>query len=62
MSYSLVDRRPEVRMAPYCKRHGIQLLTYGTLLGGFLSDRSATRTASRVRHASALTMATVLLA
>jgi aryl-alcohol dehydrogenase-like predicted oxidoreductase len=36
---SLVDRRPEVAMAPLCRERGIGLLAYGTLCGGLLSDR-----------------------
>jgi aryl-alcohol dehydrogenase-like predicted oxidoreductase len=39
VQYSLLDRRPEVAMAPFCQQHGIVLLTYGTLLGGLLSER-----------------------
>lgn len=39
VQYSLVDRRPEVAMAPFCQAHGIFLFTYGTLLGGLLSER-----------------------
>jgi len=38
VQYSLVDRRPEARMAAFCTQHGIGLLTYGTLLGGLLSQ------------------------
>jgi aryl-alcohol dehydrogenase-like predicted oxidoreductase len=38
VQYSLVDQRPAARMASFCREHGISLLTYGTLLGGFLSD------------------------
>ena len=38
VQYSLVDQRPAARMAAFCAVHGIGLLTYGTLLGGFLSD------------------------
>ncbi|KAL1634361.1 hypothetical protein SLS56_002371 [Neofusicoccum ribis] len=26
-------------MADVCKKHGVKLLTYGTLCGGFLSER-----------------------
>jgi aryl-alcohol dehydrogenase-like predicted oxidoreductase len=37
--YSLVDRRPEARMARFCQDNAITLLTYGTLLGGLLSER-----------------------
>jgi aryl-alcohol dehydrogenase-like predicted oxidoreductase len=39
VQYSLVDRRPETRMAPFCRDHGITLLAYGTLLGGLLSEK-----------------------
>jgi aryl-alcohol dehydrogenase-like predicted oxidoreductase len=39
VQYSLVDRRPAARMAEFCGAHGITLLTYGTLLGGLLSER-----------------------
>lgn len=39
VQYSLVDRRPEVRMATFCRENGMTLLTYGTLLGGLLSER-----------------------
>jgi aryl-alcohol dehydrogenase-like predicted oxidoreductase len=38
VQYSLVDRRPEVRMAAFCRDHGMTLLAYGTLLGGLLSE------------------------
>ena len=37
VQYSLVDRRPEIRMAGFCRDQEISLLTYGTLLGGLLS-------------------------
>jgi aryl-alcohol dehydrogenase-like predicted oxidoreductase len=39
VQYSLVDRRPEAQMAAFCAARGITLLTYGTLLGGLLSER-----------------------
>jgi aryl-alcohol dehydrogenase-like predicted oxidoreductase len=39
VQYSLVDRRPEVRMARYCCDHPMTLLAYGTLLGGLLSEK-----------------------
>jgi aryl-alcohol dehydrogenase-like predicted oxidoreductase len=39
VQYSLVDRRPEVRMARFCSDHPVTLLAYGTLLGGLLSER-----------------------
>ncbi len=39
VQYSLVDRRPAARMAAVCRDHGIALLTYGTVLGGLLSEK-----------------------
>jgi aryl-alcohol dehydrogenase-like predicted oxidoreductase len=38
VQYSLVDRRPDARMAPLCRDRGVSLLAYGTLLGGLLSE------------------------
>ena len=39
VQYSLIDLRPEVALTPLCLEHGVQLLTYGTLAGGFLTER-----------------------
>ena len=39
VQYSLIDRRPEVQMVQFCQESGIQLLTYGTLGGGLLSEK-----------------------
>lgn len=39
VQFSLVDLRPEVRMAQFCRDSNIHLLTYGTLCGGLLSDK-----------------------
>jgi len=39
VQYSLVDMRPDAKMAGYCREHGITLLTYGTVLGGLLSEK-----------------------
>jgi aryl-alcohol dehydrogenase-like predicted oxidoreductase len=38
VQYSLVDRRPEPLMVDYCTQRGIGILTYGQLLGGFISE------------------------
>lgn len=37
--YSLLDQRPRQRMTALCQQHGIKLLCYGTVAGGFLSER-----------------------
>jgi aryl-alcohol dehydrogenase-like predicted oxidoreductase len=39
VQYSLIDRRPEARMAAWCREHGVSLLAYGSLLGGLLSEK-----------------------
>jgi len=39
VQFSLIDIRPLYGMSDACKRHGVKLLTYGTLCGGFLSDK-----------------------
>lgn len=39
VQYSVLDRRPAASMVPLCAAHGIQLLCYGSLAGGFLSER-----------------------
>jgi aryl-alcohol dehydrogenase-like predicted oxidoreductase len=39
VQYSLVDDRPNHRMVAYCRAQNIALLCYGTVCGGFLSER-----------------------
>ena len=39
VSYSLIDQRAGGNLAEYCEEVGIGLLAYGTLLGGFLSEK-----------------------
>jgi aryl-alcohol dehydrogenase-like predicted oxidoreductase len=39
LQYSLIDARPAVTMVEYCRSHDIILLCYGTVGGGFLSER-----------------------
>src|SRR5919108_461649 len=39
VQYSIIDRRPEVKMIPFCLEHNISLLTYGTICGGLMSER-----------------------
>lgn len=39
VSFSLLDRRAAGDLAEVCERHGAWLLGYGTLNGGFLSDK-----------------------
>jgi aryl-alcohol dehydrogenase-like predicted oxidoreductase len=39
VQYSILDQRPEKLMAPFFAKHGIKILSYGTLLGGFFSEK-----------------------
>src|ERR671931_1560813 len=39
VQYSIIDRRPEVKMVAFCLKHNIHLLAYGTICGGLLSER-----------------------
>ena len=39
VQYSIIDSRPEKLMIPFCTKNNIQILAYGTLLGGFLSEK-----------------------
>ncbi|KAK0448414.1 aldo/keto reductase [Desarmillaria tabescens] len=38
VQFSLIDTRPLHGMSDVCDRHGLKLLTYGTVCGGFLAD------------------------
>jgi aryl-alcohol dehydrogenase-like predicted oxidoreductase len=39
VQFSVIDRRPLVKMASYCQQKGIQLLAYGTIGGGLISEK-----------------------
>ncbi|GJQ09379.1 hypothetical protein GpartN1_g1170.t1 [Galdieria partita] len=39
VQFSVLDQRPLVEMVDYCHQHGIGVLAYGTLCGGFLSEK-----------------------
>ena len=39
LQYSAMDLRPENGMVEFCRDNGIHLLCYGTIAGGFLSDK-----------------------
>ena len=39
VQYSIIDQRPDVTMASFCKKHNMKLLAYGTLLGGLLTEK-----------------------
>jgi aryl-alcohol dehydrogenase-like predicted oxidoreductase len=38
VQYSIIDRRPEVKMIPFCLKHNISLLAYGSICGGLISE------------------------
>jgi len=39
VQYSLLDQRPENELVALCQERGLKLLCYGTVAGGFLSER-----------------------
>ena len=39
IQFSIIDRRPEVKMISFCEEHDIRLLAYGSICGGLLSER-----------------------
>ncbi|KAH7289096.1 hypothetical protein KP509_31G057400 [Ceratopteris richardii] len=39
VQYSIVDTRPQKKMAEVCKLTGVKLITYGTVMGGLLSEK-----------------------
>jgi aryl-alcohol dehydrogenase-like predicted oxidoreductase/enamine deaminase RidA (YjgF/YER057c/UK114 family) len=39
VSFSLLDRRAAGGLSPFCADHGVHLLAYGTLAGGWLTER-----------------------
>ena len=39
VQYSIIDRRPEVKMIPFCLKHNINLLAYGSICGGLMSEK-----------------------
>ncbi|KAK3754618.1 hypothetical protein QZH41_020543 [Actinostola sp. cb2023] len=39
IQYSIIDNRASVQMSEFCETYGIGLLTYGTVAGGFLSEK-----------------------
>jgi aryl-alcohol dehydrogenase-like predicted oxidoreductase len=39
LQWSVFDRRPEHGLAEFCRAHGIGLLCYGTIAGGFVDER-----------------------
>ncbi|PPQ81630.1 hypothetical protein CVT25_013602 [Psilocybe cyanescens] len=39
VQFSIIDTRVLHGLADVCQKHGLKLLTYGTLCGGFLSDK-----------------------
>jgi len=39
VQHSIIDQRPQIKMAAFCQKNNIRLFTYGTLCGGFLSKK-----------------------
>jgi aryl-alcohol dehydrogenase-like predicted oxidoreductase len=53
---SIVDRRPEVKMVPFCMKHNINLLAYGSLLGGLLSENYLGKTQPSIAQLNTLSL------
>jgi aryl-alcohol dehydrogenase-like predicted oxidoreductase len=39
VAYSIIDRRPGKKAVAWCLKHNVKILAYGSLLGGFLSEK-----------------------
>jgi len=39
VAYSVIDTRPEKKMVSWCLKSNVKILAYGSLLGGFLSQK-----------------------
>ncbi|XP_074268174.1 putative oxidoreductase At1g06690, chloroplastic isoform X1 [Silene latifolia] len=39
VQHSIVDMRPQQKMAELCQEKGVKLITYGTVMGGLLSEK-----------------------
>lgn len=44
VQFSIIDRRPEVKMLSFCQRHNVSLLAYGSICGGLISERYLAKT------------------
>lgn len=54
IQYSLLDRRAETKMIPFCKNNNIATLAYGTMAGGFLNEKYLIQMASTKANLSLL--------
>ncbi|WCJ41778.1 NAD(P)-linked oxidoreductase superfamily protein [Euphorbia peplus] len=39
VQHSIIDMRPQQKMAELCRQTGVKLITYGTVMGGLLSEK-----------------------
>ena len=46
VQYSIIDRRSEVKMIPFCLKYNISILAYGSICGGLMSERYLGKTQS----------------
>jgi aryl-alcohol dehydrogenase-like predicted oxidoreductase len=56
VQYSIIDRRPEVKMTNFCQDNNIKLLTYGTICGGLISERYIERQEPPQSHLDTLSL------
>ncbi|GBG77213.1 hypothetical protein CBR_g23540 [Chara braunii] len=56
VAYSVIDTRPEKGMVQWCLQNNVKLLTYGTLLGGLLSDKYLGKPEPRVTNLNTVSL------
>lgn len=56
LQFSIIDRRPEVKMIPFCLDNNISLLAYGTLCGGLISERYLKRAEPSITELDTLSL------
>jgi aryl-alcohol dehydrogenase-like predicted oxidoreductase len=56
VQYSIIDRRPEVKLIPLCMKENISLFSYGTLCGGLMSEQYLGRPPPTVSELNTLSL------
>ena len=56
VQYSIIDRRPEVKLIPLCMKEKISLFSYGTLCGGLMSEHYLGRQPPSVSELNTLSL------
>src|SRR5919107_3268342 len=56
VQYSIIDRRPEVKLIPLCMKENVSLFSYGTLCGGLMSEQYLGRPPPTVSELNTLSL------